>query len=394
MGNNGLISIFVLSLMLAGCGNSPDTAGNTQNTNPEMTDAEKIAADTNALGITFSGGDTSSSVTGNLTLPTNGPNGSTITWSSDTPSVVADNGSVTRPAYNTGDATVVLTATISSGTATPQTLTYTLTILETPPTDAEAIAADVSTLSIVYTGSDTLNSVTADLGLSTTGPSGTTISWSSDTPGVIANNGVVTRPAFGSGNATVTVIATVSKGGATPQSVTYVFTVIENILKKIIYLTNASVHPITSVANADNACMTDANYPGTGVYKALLVDNGTSRTACTSANCATGGNTEHKNWVLIPNATYVRPDGTTEIFKANANGIFVFGNFTNPITTVMNRDYWTGINSDWTTGVTCSNWTSVSGAVNGLVLNPLATGWLSGGTLTCDWAGGVACVEQ
>ena len=66
------------------------------------------------------------------------------------------------------------------------------------------------------------NNVTANLAtLPLTGASGTTITWSSDTPAVISNTGVVTQPSNGSGDATVTLTATISKGTA---SDTVVFT--------------------------------------------------------------------------------------------------------------------------------------------------------------------------
>ena len=49
----------------------------------------------------------------NLTLPTSGTRGSTITWTSSNPDIIATDGTVTRPV---GDpAEVVLTATVSYG---------------------------------------------------------------------------------------------------------------------------------------------------------------------------------------------------------------------------------------------------------------------------------------
>ncbi|MDQ0224064.1 immunoglobulin-like domain-containing protein [Metabacillus niabensis] len=51
-------------------------------------------------------------VRGNLTLPTKGENGSTITWKSSDPSIITTTGEVTRPIHGQGDVTVKLTATI------------------------------------------------------------------------------------------------------------------------------------------------------------------------------------------------------------------------------------------------------------------------------------------
>ncbi len=81
---------------------------------------------------------------------------------------------------------------------------------------------------------------------------------------------------------------------------------------------------------ADTFCMGDANYPGTGTYKALLTD-GSTRIACTTANCG-GGPSEHVGWILAANKRYTRVDGT-EIGTTTANGIFTFP-LTNSISTV------------------------------------------------------------
>ncbi|MFD1677664.1 immunoglobulin-like domain-containing protein, partial [Alicyclobacillus fodiniaquatilis] len=86
-------------------------------------------ADKAALAIGYAAGDSASNVTQNLTLPTTGSNGSTISWSSDTPTVVANDGTVTQPAYSDGNATVTLTATITKGSAS-DTQTFTVTVVQ------------------------------------------------------------------------------------------------------------------------------------------------------------------------------------------------------------------------------------------------------------------------
>jgi trimeric autotransporter adhesin len=89
-------------------------------------DAAAVAAAKAALAIGYATGDSANSVTQNLTLPTTS-NGATITWASDNPSVVATNGTVTRPASGQPNATVTLTATITKGAAT-DTKTFTVTV--------------------------------------------------------------------------------------------------------------------------------------------------------------------------------------------------------------------------------------------------------------------------
>lgn len=77
-------------------------------------DHETLAqADLDAISFANTSG-----ITGNLTLPTQGANGSTITWQSSAPEVISTTGVVTRPAVGSADATVTLTATAVNGTAT------------------------------------------------------------------------------------------------------------------------------------------------------------------------------------------------------------------------------------------------------------------------------------
>ncbi|MCJ8007516.1 lipocalin-like domain-containing protein [Lederbergia wuyishanensis] len=67
------------------------------------------------------------------------------------------------------------------------------------------------------------NAVISNLELPTEGARGTEISWHSSNPEIISEQGIVNRPAVGEENATVTLTATVTKGGATA---TKTFTVI------------------------------------------------------------------------------------------------------------------------------------------------------------------------
>ncbi|MCF6411538.1 immunoglobulin-like domain-containing protein [Pseudalkalibacillus salsuginis] len=74
----------------------------------KMQDADAIEADTDAL-IVYNQGD----VRGNLNLPTEGENGSTISWASSDTSLITTTGEVSRPAHGEGDVTVHLTATLT-----------------------------------------------------------------------------------------------------------------------------------------------------------------------------------------------------------------------------------------------------------------------------------------
>ncbi|MEJ3747214.1 family 43 glycosylhydrolase [Actinomycetes bacterium KLBMP 9797] len=159
-----------------------------------------VAADKAALSL----GDTSA-VTSNLTLPTSGPHGSTITWASSAPEVISTTGAVTRPPLGSPDANVTLTATIRRGTVT-DTKNFEVTVLadfdDTTKVSRAAAALVVRNL----------DDVRGNLTLPTAGDYGTTVAWSSARPDVISPTGEVTRPAAGSEN--VELVATVRLNAA------------------------------------------------------------------------------------------------------------------------------------------------------------------------------------
>ena len=135
---------FRLSL---GCGNDPTVSNPwTRDTgwlqfSPEEENIFALYGDEyslfikNSSGVPISG-DALASITDNKLMldSTSTFGGSTITWASNNTGVIANDGTVTRPAFGTGNATVTLTATITKGTLT-ETKVFTLTVLaETAPT--------------------------------------------------------------------------------------------------------------------------------------------------------------------------------------------------------------------------------------------------------------------
>jgi len=96
------------------------------------------------------------------------------------------------------------------------------------------------------------------------------------------------------------------------------------------------------------------------MYKALLIS--ANRIACTTVNCS-GGSIENSNWILQPNTTYTRLDGTV-IGVTNSSGIFDL-----PLTNSFSSSFgvaWTGFDnaSPWTlnTDQNCTNWSTTGGA--------------------------------
>ncbi|MCH9666067.1 MAG: hypothetical protein K0U41_09530, partial [Gammaproteobacteria bacterium] len=116
-----------------------------------------------------------------------------------------------------------------------------------PPrdTNAEAVAAAKTALSIGYAAGDNVNNVTTDVTLTNAGADGVTISWASDNV-AIATDGMVTRPS--NENMSVTLTATLSKGEASDTREFRVRVIISDVgavavaknALDIIYMTNDS----------------------------------------------------------------------------------------------------------------------------------------------------------
>ena len=157
----------------------------------------------------------------NLTLPATGIQGSTITWASGTDTIISNAGVVTRPEEDTD---VTITATITSG-AISDTKDFVIKVIGTGSgTDDEAVANAATALTWdIIKGVNTLESnVTTNLVLPATGVQKTTITWVSNTTGVMSNAGIMSpsRPTTGS---TITMTATIRRGAAVT---TKVFTLI------------------------------------------------------------------------------------------------------------------------------------------------------------------------
>ncbi|GAA2645727.1 family 43 glycosylhydrolase [Streptomyces vastus] len=162
-----------------------------------------VADDKAALTL----GDTSA-VVSDLTLPAKGTvGGSTISWDSDTPSVVSDSGAVTRPAAGEPDGHATLTATLKKGSVT-DTKTFDITV---PAAFDDATATEQAAEALKV---DNLDDVRGNLTLPATGQYGTKVAWASAKPDVVSGDGIVHRPAHGDGGTTVELTATVTKGDA------------------------------------------------------------------------------------------------------------------------------------------------------------------------------------
>lgn len=148
------------------------------------------------------------------------------------------------------------------------------------------------------------------------------------------------------------------------------------------------------VGGADATCESDTNRPsGGGYYKALLAD-GSSRIACTTAFCS-GGESEHSDWPLQPDTTYVRASDGVEIGKTGPSaGIFSF-----PLSAGFSATfgtYWSGLENNWISDAddNCTQWSStlVTGASGGTAETDEYS--IRYATNACSGTRRLVCVEQ
>ncbi|WP_426299390.1 immunoglobulin-like domain-containing protein [Arthrobacter sp. R-11] len=166
---------------------------------------QRVALDLQELTL----GDTSA-VTADLSLPAAGPNGSVYTWSSTDPATVSADGAVTRPAYRTGNASVTLTATATSGGASASK-SFAVTVLE-DISDRQKTTEAAAALNVWDA-----DAIRGNITLPTAGLHGTKVEWKSGDDAVITATGEVTRPAYGSKPAVLNLQATVTAGKAKEQ---------------------------------------------------------------------------------------------------------------------------------------------------------------------------------
>ena len=127
-------------------------------------------------------------------------------------------------------------------------------------TDANRLAADVAALEL-----GDLSGVTADLTLPTTGAYGSTIAWSSSDAAHLDSTGNVTRPGASEGAASVTLTATLTRGGSSGTK-TFVATVLPDVSDQS--KADAAAAAL-QIVHADDV-RGDLTLPATGQYDAAV----------------------------------------------------------------------------------------------------------------------------
>lgn len=151
------------------------------------------------------------------------------------------------------------------------------------------------------------------------------------------------------------------------------------------------------ISGADAICSNDAKKPAEpigAIFKAFLVDD-VNRIACTTMDCVTGGISEHKDWILKPNTSYVRAVDGESFATTNSNGIFSSQTAHAENPTVLN--ILTGIGTGgWLTrsGEHCNGWTNSSNVSPVGVATSSNSLFTSTGGTNCDTSSIIFCVEQ
>ncbi len=151
-----------------------------------------------------------------LNLPTTGKYGSQITWESSDPSLIAEDGTVTRPLDVPDDPEVTLTATLTVGGLEVKK-TFQFRVLRDFSDAGERLEAGLEALTVSSLTSEDPQQLKYSLALSDKSLYGDTLTWSSSNTAVITNSGRVIRPRSDQPAQQVTLTATMSNGSLSQQ---------------------------------------------------------------------------------------------------------------------------------------------------------------------------------
>ncbi len=175
--------------------------------------------------------------------------------------------------------------------------------------DIASVEAAAAALEVGYAAGNNADNVTQNVTLPTKGLGDVTVTWSSDSPEVIRTNGAVVRPLAGAADATVTLIATLTKGKVTD---TKIFTVIVRSMK-------IEVIPVETIHVSGNDTITTKG--GTLQLTAeVLPADATNKTIIWSARNGTGSATIDESGLLTAVS-----DGTVTVTATAADGSGIVG---------------------------------------------------------------------
>ena len=205
----GLTAALLFAAAMSSCKGAVSQTDAAASADTSAQDKAAVAKAKAKLEIGYRSGDSKESVTQRLTLPqtVDGCPGITVTWASSEPKAVASDGTVTR---SHADKKVTLTAILKKN-AEADKKAFTVTVLKTNAAVQEAEKAKEK-LEISYVSGDSKDAVTQDLTLpaAVSGFTDVSITWKSDKPETVKDDGTVIRPDL---DTTVTLTATLEKNG-------------------------------------------------------------------------------------------------------------------------------------------------------------------------------------
>ena len=218
-----------------------------------------------------------------------------------------------------GEGTVFTTSTVVNGNITVYAK---WTAVAPVDTSAQDVASLKSTLAISFADGDSATSVIKNITLPS-GSNGVNVSWSSTNTSVVSTAGVVTRPAFADGNASVTLTATFSKGTA---SDTKAFSVTVLALAPYSYTVTFDSQNADTAANPSSIVVTEpattvSSLPSApeksgftfGGWFTQTEGNGTEFTANTTVS---GSITVYAKWTaVVPTTQYAYAFGNGYLWK-------------------------------------------------------------------------------
>ena len=136
------------------------------------------------------------------------PQGSTVLWTTDKPTIIKETGNVVRPTFSIGDQAVLITAVVTNESAT-QTSTFNVNVVKNAKSGLEKAEEDGKGIIDYANGEDETN-VKTIVQMTKNGVNGSTITWTSSHPDILTESGIVSRPK--KGDVEVTLTATIKNG--------------------------------------------------------------------------------------------------------------------------------------------------------------------------------------
>lgn len=148
-----------------------------------------------------------------------------------------------------------------------------------------------------------------------------------------------------------------------------------------IFLTSSTYTPgatLTSVFQADNLCMTDPAYPGSGTFEAMLAAPGDRMPSLPAS------------WVIRAGRNYTDLAGNP-LQQADSAGVLPFP-WKNPLLPAASA--WTGFTASWTAGNNCSAWAGSAGSGEAGQSGESLALALNSASIPCTSSARLICVEQ